>query len=142
MSDVDLRQHFDKYGEIEDAAVVRKDGVSRGFGFVTFRDEMSVEKCLVEAQVLPNGRRVDIRRAVPREQIGTGYTVPYLYPVMRGHGNMPYRPYAQHIDYGNHVGHYGLYGYMAGQGVAAGYLTGSYAEHLHRGLGYARPPYE
>lgn len=51
--------------------IVRKqDGTSRGFGFVTFADEMSVEKCLVIQHEL-KGRRVDLRRAVPREQMAT-----------------------------------------------------------------------
>ena len=38
--------------------VLRKpDGMSRGFGFITFKDEMSVEKCLVKQHTL-NGKQV------------------------------------------------------------------------------------
>ena len=41
-----------------DMQVLRKpDGMSRGFGFITFRDEMSVEKCLVIQHTL-NGKQV------------------------------------------------------------------------------------
>lgn len=47
------------------------DGRSRGFGFVTFEDEVSVEKCLVMDHHL-SGRRVDVKRAVVKEGDGGG----------------------------------------------------------------------
>lgn len=128
ITDEEFRQHFDRYGEIEDAVVVRRDGASRGFGFVTFKDEMSVEKCLVEAHILSNGRRVDIKRAVPRDQIPCGMPS----------GQMPYRgsammmgPYGP-INFG--VGAYGVYGYGMG-----GYMIGS--SYPGRSAGPTRPPY-
>jgi len=127
ITDEEFRQHFDKYGEIEDAVVVRRDNVSRGFGFVTFKDEMSVEKCLVEAHILPNGRRVDIKRAVPRDQIP--YNMPYGYAPFRGRAMM-YGPYGP-VNFG--VGAYGVYGY----GMGGNYMVGSYPG---RGTGPARPP--
>lgn len=41
--------------------VLRKpDGMSRGFGFITFKDEMSVEKCLVKQHTL-NGKQVGMQ---------------------------------------------------------------------------------
>lgn len=71
LTDEDFREYFSQYGVIQDAVIVRKqDGTSRGFGFVTFADEMSVEKCLVVQHEL-KGRKVDLRRAVPREQMAT-----------------------------------------------------------------------
>lgn len=42
--------------------VLRKpDGMSRGFGFITFKDEMSVEKCLVKQHTL-NGKQVGMKQ--------------------------------------------------------------------------------
>lgn len=71
LSDDDFRHYFQTYGEIQDAVIVRKqDGTSRGFGFVTFTNEMAVEKCLVIQHEI-KGRKVDLRRAVPREQMAS-----------------------------------------------------------------------
>lgn len=45
--------------------VVRREGMSRGFGFVTFKDEISVEKCLLVNHYI-KGRKVELKRAVPK----------------------------------------------------------------------------
>jgi RNA recognition motif-containing protein len=45
--------------------VVRREGLSRGFGFVTFKDEISVEKCLLVNHFI-KGRKVELKRAVPK----------------------------------------------------------------------------
>lgn len=71
LEDDELRFYFMKFGEIQDAVIVRKqDGSSRGFGFVTFTDELAVEKCLVIQHEI-KGRKVDLRRAVPRDQMAS-----------------------------------------------------------------------
>ena len=69
--------------------VRRWDGASRGFGFVTFADEMSVEKCLVVQHEL-NNKRVDLRRAVPKEQMAAlgGFPGAMPMPGLRGYGAM------------------------------------------------------
>ena len=52
--------------------ILRKpDGGSRGFGFVTYKDEMSVEKCLVMQHSL-SGKTVELKRAVKKEEMGGG----------------------------------------------------------------------
>ncbi len=54
--------------------ILRKpDGGSRGFGFVTYKDEMSVEKCLVMQHSL-NGRTVELKRAIRKEDMAPGST--------------------------------------------------------------------
>lgn len=79
LSDADFREYFRKFGDIQDAVIVRKpDGTSRGFGFVTFADELTVEKCLVIQHEI-KGRKVDLRRAVPRDQMATQQAM-YLSP--------------------------------------------------------------
>lgn len=45
--------------------VVRREGKSRGFGFVTFREDVSVEKCLLVNHFIKN-RKVELKRAVPK----------------------------------------------------------------------------
>lgn len=45
--------------------VVRREGKSRGFGFVTFKEDMSVEKCLLVNHYIKN-RKVELKRAVPK----------------------------------------------------------------------------
>ena len=49
----------------------KPDGTSRGFGFVTYEDEVSVEKCLVMEHHLA-GRRVDVKRAVGKDEAPGG----------------------------------------------------------------------
>jgi len=69
LNEEDLRAHFLRYGAIEAVHLPKTDGAPRGFGFVTFVDEVSTEKALLVAHVVA-GRRVDVKRALPRENQG------------------------------------------------------------------------
>jgi heterogeneous nuclear ribonucleoprotein A1/A3 len=46
----DLRHHFERYGEVRDVEIVRDPNskASRGFGFVTFRDDRVAERLITE----------------------------------------------------------------------------------------------
>ncbi|DBA69944.1 TPA: hypothetical protein ACH3X2_012437 [Trebouxia sp. C0005] len=72
IADEEFSQYFSQFGEIEDCVILRKpDGGSRGFGFVTYKDEMSVEKCLVMQHSL-SGKTVELKRAVKKEDMSGG----------------------------------------------------------------------
>lgn len=70
ITDAEFREYFSRFGRIDDATILRKpDGSSRGYGFVTFEDEISVEKCLVQEHEL-NGHALDCKRANPKDKDG------------------------------------------------------------------------
>ena len=71
LTNEELKQHFSEFGEI-DSAVILKDintGQSRGFGFVTFKDEAVAQDLIINMQVTTiNGRKVDIKSAEPKQK--------------------------------------------------------------------------
>ena len=68
-TDDKLRAFFKKYGAVSDAVVMRDPSTrrSRGFGFVTFADSSSADAAMSAAEHIIDGRRVEAKRAVPRE---------------------------------------------------------------------------
>jgi RNA-binding protein Musashi len=69
VSSEDFREHFAAYGVIDDAAIVLdQNGISRGFGFVTYTDSKSVEKALIVKHTFGD-RIVDCKRAVPKDEL-------------------------------------------------------------------------
>jgi RNA recognition motif-containing protein len=70
LTNQDLQQHFSQYGAIESAVILKNinNGQSRGFGFVTFKDE-AVAQDLIQNMQTTNifGRKVDIKSAEPKQ---------------------------------------------------------------------------
>lgn len=61
----DLTVHFERFGKISDAVVLRwPDGNSRGFGYVTFAEEAAADATLCCKHAI-NGQQVEVKRAVP-----------------------------------------------------------------------------
>lgn len=55
----DLRQYFNKYGEVEQVEIV---GQPRGYGFVVFQQKLSADKCLADNQIhIINARKIDVK---------------------------------------------------------------------------------
>jgi len=71
-TDETLKSHFEKFGEIVDVIVMKDPQTkrSRGFGFVAFSQSYMVDEAQKARPHNIDGRDVDTKRAVPRDQIG------------------------------------------------------------------------
>jgi RNA recognition motif-containing protein len=74
----ELRNHFQQYGDVVDACILKDiyTGQSRGFGFVTFKDEDVAQNLINNIQVTTiNGRKADIKTAEVKQgqKQGGGY---------------------------------------------------------------------
>lgn len=65
----DILNYFVKFGSIEGCKIVKKNGVSRGFGFVTFKSEESIDKIKLflenNKKLVINNTVIDCRIAQP-----------------------------------------------------------------------------
>ena len=67
----ELRGLFDSYGEIEDALVIadRETGKSKGFGFVTFKNDADADKAISEMNEKEiEGRALNVNEAAASEK--------------------------------------------------------------------------
>jgi len=71
-TDEGLKSHFEKYGEIVDVIVMKDPQTkrSRGFGFVAFSQSYMVDEAQKSRPHNIDGKDVDVKRAVPRDQVG------------------------------------------------------------------------
>lgn len=79
-SDIQLYIHFSRWGRVVDAIVMRDPHtkVSRGFGFVTFGTVFDAEMAMSATHHRIGGRKVDLKRAVPRSAMDIQSTLPFL----------------------------------------------------------------
>ncbi|THD20302.1 Heterogeneous nuclear ribonucleoprotein A2 [Fasciola gigantica] len=65
-----LRAYYSQWGEITDVVVMKdpRSNKSRGFGFVTFKEASSVDKAQADRPHKVDGKDVDSKRAMPREE--------------------------------------------------------------------------
>ncbi|MCL1943988.1 MAG: RNA-binding protein [Candidatus Azobacteroides sp.] len=71
VSDEDLRQVFEEYGEVSSAKVItdRETGRSRGFGFVEMPDQAASLKAIEELnQAEYDGKVITVNEARPKEE--------------------------------------------------------------------------
>ncbi|XP_076324568.1 heterogeneous nuclear ribonucleoprotein A1, A2/B1 homolog isoform X2 [Tachypleus tridentatus] len=67
-----LKAHFEQWGEIVDCVVMRDPNTkkSRGFGFITYKKAHMVDDAQAARPHKVDGREVEPKRAVPREDCG------------------------------------------------------------------------
>ncbi|UYV78170.1 HNRNPA2B1 [Cordylochernes scorpioides] len=67
-----LKAHFSKWGEITDCVVMRDPATkkSRGFGFITYKERSMVDEAQKARPHKIDGRDVESKRAVPRDDAG------------------------------------------------------------------------
>ncbi|KFM61723.1 Heterogeneous nuclear ribonucleoprotein 87F, partial [Stegodyphus mimosarum] len=67
-----LKSHFEQWGEIVDCVVMRDPNTrrSRGFGFITYKNAYMVDDAQAARPHKVDGREVEPKRAVPREDSG------------------------------------------------------------------------
>lgn len=83
-TDESLKKHFEQWGEIVDVVVMKDPNTkrSRGFGFITYSKAHMVDDAQNARPHRVDGRVVEPKRAVPRQDIGrpeAGATVKKLF---------------------------------------------------------------
>lgn len=74
-TDDDLRQHFERFGEVSSAAVItdRTTGQSKGFGFVEMPNKNEADEAIEQTNGAEmNGRQLRVNEAQPRPRSGGG----------------------------------------------------------------------
>lgn len=68
VNDDQFREFFSRFGEITEALIMRDRATnkSRGFGFVTFVHEDSVDKVFAAGQLQIQGKHVEVKKAEPK----------------------------------------------------------------------------
>lgn len=69
MTESDFRKYFEQFGTVNDVVVMYDHNTQRprGFGFITYDSEDSVDKVLINTFHELNGKMVEVKRAVPKE---------------------------------------------------------------------------
>ncbi|XP_032691682.1 RNA-binding protein 38-like isoform X1 [Odontomachus brunneus] len=88
-TDKSLREHFNVYGDIEEAVVItdRQTGKSRGYGFVIMGDKPAAERACKDPNPIIDGRKANVNLAIlgakPRGNLQT--TFPFAAGIRAGY---------------------------------------------------------
>jgi len=147
VTETDLRNFFSRYGAVMEVVIMydQEKKKSRGFGFLSFENDMSVDRATAEHFVNLNGKQVEIKKAEPRDgsqpgQMGNDYHWGNPQGQMggpMGNGQMGGPPMGgMPMGAGNMMGGYQGWGSQQ-QGGYGGY--GQYGPNANQG-GWGAPP--
>lgn len=131
LTEEQFKNYFERFGRIIDVVVMQDSSTNRprGFGFVTFDSEESVDRVLLNTFHELNGRLVEVKRAVPKDRINSANSTHVTRNSVRGSsaksaqpGNYPsYGPgYEIPPGYSPLPVYNGSGGYLYGTGVYGG----------------------
>lgn len=67
-----LKEFFGQWGSITDCCVIKKEGKSKGFGFVTYEKSETLDEVLAQRndkkKITLDGKDVEVKRAIAREE--------------------------------------------------------------------------
>ncbi|KAG9138761.1 hypothetical protein Leryth_025347 [Lithospermum erythrorhizon] len=106
----DFKNYFEQFGNITDVVVMYDHNTQRprGFGFITYDTEDAVDMVLLKTFHELNGKMVEVKRAVPKEQSPVPIRSPFAgYNYGFARANNLLSSYAQGYNLGS-VGGYGV----------------------------------
>eukprot|EP00243_Klebsormidium_subtile_P002581 TRINITY_DN1522_c0_g1_i1.p1 TRINITY_DN1522_c0_g1~~TRINITY_DN1522_c0_g1_i1.p1 ORF type:complete len:425 (-),score=48.91 TRINITY_DN1522_c0_g1_i1:711-1985(-) len=142
VTEEDFRSYFENFGTITDVVVMYDHQTQRprGFGFISFDQESSVDTVMEKSFHELNGKTVEVKRAIPKELSGPSPSRGGAYG--GGRGVSPYGGYgggygSEYGGRGDRGGVYGGRGYGAYSGGYGGYgLNGDGGSGYGGGAGY------
>ncbi|XP_057794286.1 heterogeneous nuclear ribonucleoprotein 1-like [Salvia miltiorrhiza] len=143
LTEEEFRSYFEKFGRITDV-VVMHDNLThrpRGFGFITFDSEDSVEEVMQKNFHELTGKLVEVKRAVPKDGIGSS-NIGYNGRLGGGRSPTSFNSYQQgsYTPFNSRYGYFPGYGNVAGYPYGAGIFGGGYPSGGYSGIGYGLTP--
>ncbi|KAL6572560.1 hypothetical protein OROMI_013518 [Orobanche minor] len=144
LTEDEFRSYFAQFGRIIDVVVMHDNMTHRprGFGFITFDSEDSVEEVMQKNFHELTGKLVEVKRAVPKD--GSNSSSNGYNGRLGGGRGSNFNSYYQQADcmlYDSRFGYFPAgYGSAAGYPFGAGIFGGGYPSGGYGGIGYGLTP--
>lgn len=86
-----LLSYFSQFGALEGCEIMRRDGISRGFGFVVFKEDNKAQMVLMTPSHIIDGRQVECKSCVPKTDSVMAQLQPNIYGLRQNVNR--FRPY-------------------------------------------------
>lgn len=144
LTEEEFRSYFEKFGRITDVVVMHDNMTHRprGFGFITFDSEDSVEEVMQKNFHELTGKLVEVKRAVPKDGIGSS-SIGYNGRLPGGRSpsfNSYQQQQGSYAAYNSRFGYLPGYGNVTGYPYGAGIFGGGYPSGGYGGIGYGLTP--